>query len=110
MQITGLNEFNAFTGQKSQISVILEAFAVMLSGHFLAVSSDIKTLFHLNRIPRSIFLLAYCIHYHHICFFKPHFLNGILQKLQKCTFLFLVSQMLLFRNKCLGMCLIKSSS
>lgn len=83
MQITGLNEFNAFTGQKSQISVILEAFAVMLSGHFFAVSSDIKTLFHLNRIPRSIFLLAYCIHYHHICFFKPHFFKWDITKIAK---------------------------
>lgn len=52
--ITGLAEFNAFIGQKSQVSVILEAFEVILSGDFLTVSSDIKTLFHLNRIHSAL--------------------------------------------------------
>lgn len=55
MQMKVLTKSNAFTGQKSQVGVIFEDFAVMLSGCFLAVSSGIK-MFHMNRIHRSIFI------------------------------------------------------
>lgn len=55
-------------------SVMLEAFAVMFSGHFLAVSFAIKTL-HEQHSQVYIYLgTLYPLSC--LCFFKTHFLMG----------------------------------